>query len=571
MNKKDKNIVTNPDMVPYSHNPPGHTCGLPCCSKDLQVHLRERKTTRSCIGIQDHDILAQNFIFKGKLKNGPGLENGFFSVQEAKETPHAEIPKFGSVRGLPAISEEQKNYTFLKGRGITLPEAEDPHATEKLYLEDFNIGESDDLEDFEIKGYDSGIETIRENEIDYYITVKSPLDPEKGVPYDPKDIASSQMYPWELLKDLKDNLSNKTTSEKGDDSSSSNYYSSGSNYYEVISYSDEKPLLKKDKNETAVVGKNDSKHDTCSQQQQKGSKTFIQGEPLPALPPKPPVQNQFNHPPLKKPNMVKPVDSLQVISDNNYDIQSDSDSSQTKYNMYSSVCSITGMANQMSREAYERFMSLDRASVTQKSYRRDIRDLDFMGNYMPIGNKNLDLAVTKAKLNQLFKDKKDTTLMHKEGKNIKTTEENIIKNDDICKDVKRNSLKPGFVTEGMDQLKNELKEKLMDSDHLSQNPSDDEEEDDTDDENGIINPGFKHINVDGKFLGSRHSLDRESSFGEEICDRFLHLWESGDEDSVNDDEMKVMELLKERLRNVDNTEGSPSGESFNDNPVTLIL
>ncbi|XP_060578913.1 uncharacterized protein LOC132735899 [Ruditapes philippinarum] len=555
-------------MVPYSHNPPGHTCGLPCCSKDLQVQLRTHKPNRSCIGIQEHDILAQNFTFKGKIKSGPGLENGFFSVQEEKETPRAEIPKFGSVQGgLSAISEEQKSYSFLKGRGITLPEADDPHATEKLYLED--MGESDDFEHFEIKGYDSGIETIRENEIDYYITVKSPSQPEKGVPYNPKDFEGSQMYPWDQLKDLKDTPSIKTTSEKGDDSSSSNYYSSGSNYYEVIPYSDEKPLLKKDKiDEPISANITDNKNDTSSKDR-KNSKSFPLAQPLPPLPPKPPAQNQFNHPPLKKPDSAKPPDPSKGISDTTKDGLSDTDSSQTKYNMYSSVCSISSMANQMTKEAYERFMSLDRRSLLQKSYHRDIRDFDFQGNDMPIGSTNLDLAVTKARLNQLFKDKKDTTLVHKDGKVTSLTVESSSNSSNT--NAKSNSLKHGLVKGGMEKVGDELKEKLIGNDQFNKTSSDDEDDLIYDDDNGIINPGFKNINVDGKILGSRHSLDRDSSFGEEVCDRFLHLWGEGEDNKVNDDEMKVMELLKERLGNVDNSEESTSGESFSDNPITLIL
>lgn len=553
--------MTNPDIVPYSHNPPGHTCGLPCCSKDLQVHLRVQKPPRSCMGIQEHEILGQNFTFKGKLKSGPGLENGFFSVQEARENPHAGIPKFGSVRGsLNNVSEEQKKYNFLKGREITLPEAEDPYATEKLYLEDFKLEESDDFESFDLKGYDSGIETMKENEIDYYVTVKNPSDPEKGVPYDPKNLDNTQIYPWDLMKGLKDSVSYKSVSEKGDDSSISNYYSLSSNYYEVI------PAQIPEENDNIVAEKMEINLEVGSDKSKKNSKMFSQAVPLPTVPlptvaPKLPVQTQFNHPPLKKPDTTKPA----VTSDNSnqhlsYKQNSDTDSSQTKYNMYSSVCSLTSMANKMSKEAYERFMSLDRTSLVDKSYRRDIRDFDFTGNDMPIGSKNLDLAITKAKLNHLFKEKGTTSLFHKESKQFESLIENTDQIDGNFEEIDRDNMKKDTKI-GADKI-DKLQTKLMDFDELS---------DEDDDYSGVINPGFKHINVDGKILGSRHSLDHDSIYGEEVCDRFLHLWEREDNDSVKEDEMKVMELLKQRLRNVDNSEDSPSGQSFNDNPVTLIL
>ncbi|WAR04622.1 hypothetical protein MAR_019991, partial [Mya arenaria] len=158
------------EPVQYSHDPPGHTCGLPCCNKDLQVRLLKQKQARSCIGIQENDALSQNFTFKGRLRRQVPLEHGFITVQEQKQEERPKIPDFEDDSEKMATlklpnekpQSDKTNYHFLKGRAMTLPQGSEPNATEKLYLEDFNFGESGDFLDAD--------GTSNDSEIEYYIT-----------------------------------------------------------------------------------------------------------------------------------------------------------------------------------------------------------------------------------------------------------------------------------------------------------------------------------------------------------------------------------------------------------------
>ncbi|KAL4228916.1 hypothetical protein ACF0H5_011957 [Mactra antiquata] len=542
LSKQDKNLQTNPDMVPYFHNPPGHTCGLPCCNKDLQVHLNKtKKPHRSCIGIQEYDVLAQNFTFNGKLKRMPGLQSGFFSVQEVKDSERAKIPEFRSVPEKLFSVKEVKNFNFMKGREITLPEVSKMHSTEKLYLEDFNFGETDDFQNIEIFVDDNDDKRHNDvDKVDYYLSSSSSRS-SKGVPYDPKQIENKKLYPWSMSKDLVD------PSQK-DDSSVSNYYSSGSNYYETLQDpEEEEEKLHEDIDE--VPEKCDSGIDDDSNTPDVDSSGRARKIPstLPPVPPKLPVQTRFNHPPLSKSSKFKsktlPMGDI-----------SDTDSStRTQYNTYNSVCSISNFANQMSKEAYERFLSLDRDTLTQKPVRRDIRELSYTGDDMPITAKNMELAATKAKLAQSVKNKiseslsKGTNSVSKGSNSLSKGSNFSRKNDQIDED-------KAAVT----SVKDMQEDSYMDIYD--------------DDSGGSVNQAFKSIKlVDGKILGSRYSLDRVNSFSDQLHDRFLHLCDKEDGLAQNEDEKKVMVLLKRRLRDVDKQEDSPSGESFNENPVTLIL
>ena len=337
-------MQTNPDMVPYSHNPPGHTCGLPCCNEELQIQLRVRRP-KTCIGFQNvDDVLAENFTFRrGKLsKDRPVLENGFFSVQQKKETQHAAIPKFGSVsKGMTKTSDDLGRHNFLKGREITLPETKDPDATNKLYLEDFYAGESDDL-----------LDVTSDKDIEYYMTEKNPADPEKGVPYSQKDLDGKEMYPWDLMVELKSKTSQ---SEKTDDTNSSNYY-------EVLNYSDS----------IQSSSENEKSDPSLSI---KRIKKFPIAKPLPEVPPKVPLQNLFNHPPLNKSGSKRSgSNTLGYFKQNS----TDSDKNMNKYHTYSSLHSINSEKKKLENQETQnqKHKSLGRSYSGQK-WRQDAREINF--------------------------------------------------------------------------------------------------------------------------------------------------------------------------------------------------
>ena len=328
-------------MVPYSHNPPGHTCGLPCCNEELQIQLRVKRNRgpRTCIGIQHVDeILADNFTFRGGKvsKDRPVLENGFFSVQQKKEAQHGAIPKFASVSKGMTKTDDLGRHNFLKGREITLPEAKDPDATNKLYLEDFYTGESDDL-----------LDVTSNKDIEYYMTERNPTNPEKGVPYSQKEIDTKDSYPWEIVLELKSKTS---ASEKTDDTSSSNYY-------EVLNYPDS---IQSSENE-----KNISESLTL-----KRVKKFPIAKPLPEVPPKVPLQNLFNHPPLPKEEAEKFSErSFSTFKQNS----TCSDKTINKYNTYSTLYSLQSDKRKLEHPQHR---SLDRSYTGQK-WRMDARDIDF--------------------------------------------------------------------------------------------------------------------------------------------------------------------------------------------------
>ena len=328
-------------MVPYSHNPPGHTCGLPCCSEELQIQLRVKRNRgpRTCIGIQHVDeILADNFTFRGNnvSKDRSVLENGFFSVQQKKEAQHGTIPKFASVSKGVTKKDDLGQHNFLKGREITLPETKDPDATNKLYLEDFYTGESDDL-----------LDVTSDKDIEYYMTERNPSNPVKGVPYSQKELNAKEADPWEIMLEVKSKTS---PSEKTDDTSSSNYY-------EVLNYPDS---IQSSENE-----KNISESLTL-----KRVKKFPIAKPLPEVPPKVPLQNLFNHPPLHKDDDEKLADrSFSTFKQNS----TSSDKTINKYNTYSSLYSLH---SEKRKQENPQHRSLDRSYSGQK-WRMDAREIDF--------------------------------------------------------------------------------------------------------------------------------------------------------------------------------------------------
>ena len=298
-------------------------------------------------------------------KDRPGLENGFFSVQQKKEAPKGAIPKFASVSKGMTKKDDLGRHNFLKGREITLPEAKDPDATNKLYLEDFYTGESgDDL-----------LDVTSDKDIEYYMTERNTTDAEKGVPYSQKDIDMKGSFPWEIVLEVKNKMAH---SEKTDDTSSSNYY-------EVLNYPDS---IQSSENE-----KNISESLTL-----KRVKKFPIAKPLPEVPPKVPLQNLFNHPPLHKDEVEKTSErSFSTFKQNS----TCSDKTINKYNTYSTLYSLQ---KEERKQENPQHMSLDR-SYSGPKWRMDAREINFLApdSHKPTIEKENSV---KPKPNEAFHNKK---------------------------------------------------------------------------------------------------------------------------------------------------------------------
>ena len=290
------------------------------------------------------EVLQDNFTFRRNklLKDRPTLENGFFSVQQSKETQRAAIPKFASLsKGMTKPKDDLGRRNFLKGREISLPEATDPDATNKLYLEDFYTGESDDL-----------LDVTSDKDIEYYMSMKASNGAEKGVPYSQKDLQEKDMCPWELMLELKTKTSQ---SEKTDDTTSSNYY-------EVLHY-----------NDSIQSSSETDKSSDAPSLPVKRIKKFPIAKPLPEVPPKVPLQNLFNHPPLRKKSDLDKTTSQSCdnVTNKSFDLDKG-----TKYNTYSSLHSVNREKRKLENQEKQKYMSLGRSSVTKK-WRKDAREIDF--------------------------------------------------------------------------------------------------------------------------------------------------------------------------------------------------
>ena len=113
------------DFVPFAHDPPGHTCGLPCCNSDLYIRLKVSGHHAGCMSMPfqqtKHEDAEENFTLRRNqlhlLKGRPTFKNGgFYSVQQHRNEQRKAVPSFAS---LPRDSTGQRH--FLQGRGITLP------------------------------------------------------------------------------------------------------------------------------------------------------------------------------------------------------------------------------------------------------------------------------------------------------------------------------------------------------------------------------------------------------------------------------------------------------------------
>lgn len=140
---------------PFHHDPPGHTCGLPCCNTDLLIQVKVQPT-HGCISIPRESEYS-NFIFRRRqlLKGHPTFTNGFFTLQSRNANQKG--IHFGSTRNLretrtstlPGENLQKKEYDYLKNRAVTLPNfgvtGRDISAKRDMQLEGFATGESNDL------------------------------------------------------------------------------------------------------------------------------------------------------------------------------------------------------------------------------------------------------------------------------------------------------------------------------------------------------------------------------------------------------------------------------------------
>ena len=459
----------------------------------------------------------------------------------------------------PDKPSEKTNYHFLKGRSMTLPQGSDPNATEKLYLEDFNLGESEDVID---------ADSSTASEIEYYITVKRAHDPDRGVPYDPQVLTSQQLYPWEMLSDVKSEV---PQSEIG-----SEY--SGSNYYDVLRMPGEEDgnecvEQQKDKStgtDTAIL--DDKTHGKTGVTTQKPVKHVHYDVPLPPIPPDLPAQNHYNHPPLSKPGInqaksatlpSKPITpDSEASSTFTSDSSSDSTSSSGKYNTYSSVYSVTNMANKATKEALERYLIHDETAL--RSQRPRIANYDFTGTSTYFVYRKMHaLANTIPEGQGIEEDADDEddvfTQTREKGKASIVTER--IKEHFKEQNLRR---KAERIAES-----DEMKEKLIDT---GVGESDNEGEE-SGDSGGMINPSFKNVNVDGKMLGSRHSihrLERTESRNQELEDLMIHIAGLQDTDGGYEGNKQLINFLKQRLITSE-SENTTVPQDSNELPVTLIL
>ncbi|XP_046338256.2 uncharacterized protein LOC124119701 [Haliotis rufescens] len=164
------------DFAHFAHDPPGHTCGLPCCREDLRVHIKPPASGYSCMPSQEK-VLDDNFTFRkkrlGLIQGRPTFSNRFFSLQHINSEEiyrqRMPIPNFGeriSERGEGPkspdllLSDSLENPFVLTTRArlqqgenicrrkVCLPDS--PENIHKLIFADFEPGESLDFEDSDV-------------------------------------------------------------------------------------------------------------------------------------------------------------------------------------------------------------------------------------------------------------------------------------------------------------------------------------------------------------------------------------------------------------------------------------
>ncbi|KAK7495224.1 hypothetical protein BaRGS_00013634, partial [Batillaria attramentaria] len=90
----------------FSHSPPGHTCGLPCCSDNIHIHVKPPAPRYGCMPVPYKQAdLENNFTFRrNQLITGrPSLSSKFFSLQTpggAKGRARSQLPRFHDDHGI---------------------------------------------------------------------------------------------------------------------------------------------------------------------------------------------------------------------------------------------------------------------------------------------------------------------------------------------------------------------------------------------------------------------------------------------------------------------------------------
>ena len=96
----------------FSHSPPGHTCGLPCCSEDSEQlpHLRLNAPRYSCMPTPHRQAdLENNFTFRRSrlIAGRPTLTDKFYSLQTSR----------GGAKGRAGLPKFHDDWGIEKGRG----------------------------------------------------------------------------------------------------------------------------------------------------------------------------------------------------------------------------------------------------------------------------------------------------------------------------------------------------------------------------------------------------------------------------------------------------------------------
>ncbi|KAH3704012.1 hypothetical protein DPMN_079067, partial [Dreissena polymorpha] len=520
----------NTDLVPYAHDPPGHTCSLPCCNKDLQLRLAKQRQTPSCIGLQENDTVHQNFMFKGRSKRPPTMQHGFFAVSDERgpsdlkedvatiNEDNSERMATLKVSSEPVVRPRVMNYNFLKNR-MTLPEGVSPNETDRCYLEDFDLGESEDVVD---------TDEDTDSEIEYYISRKSRDEPCKGVPYDPKVFEQKGLYPLGLLREMEGGVHiGKTTFEKTSDTLSSNYY-------EVLTYSD------------VFAGKEvqPNSDDKASKREPNiNVENFREGPSKTPIPPKLPVQNQFNHPPLLKSGPGSKAATLPAQTNQNIETTdegySSSQSLSTKYSTYSSVYSLLHMSNLATKQDFER---LQNREITQSSTRPNITEFDFSGPNIYLVNKRMGSDNGKESLANIVEEDENGKLKFLENPSSAKESHDVQKSQ----------------PEKMEESK---RDGMVEAKHEEEDTEEDFETGDG------IGSSFRIKNVDGKILGSRLSFCKSEGVNDEFEDEMKALCQLQRLMEGSEGHDETIQLLRERLMEVESAVQDPQS----DLPVTLIL
>jgi len=216
------------DQDHFAHDPPGHTCGLPCCNSDLHIHMKVEGHHGGCIAIPflQRKIIQDNFTLRnnqrGLLKGVPTFTSGFYSLQPERAPQRKPMPKFGTVRSqneqIPKIqttpqfqldhelSQNQDHY--IRGREITLPRFQSigqESSPTSIHLNNFDFSESinDNVSDSNSEDSDTG----------YYTSIASIAKEE----IENKNVTQRLIYPWDMLRASQSEAGGQTDKVRSED------------------------------------------------------------------------------------------------------------------------------------------------------------------------------------------------------------------------------------------------------------------------------------------------------------------------------------------------------------------